>query len=511
MAQRAFPLGATLVALALILPLLISIAAVGLEAQGSGATPADWAAVHFTIAQAVLSAVLSIALAIPVARALARRRFAGRNLLITLLGAPFLMPVIVAIFGLLAVFGRSGFFNLALSKLGLPPVSIYGMTGVVLAHVFLNMPLAVRMILSGWAAIPQERLRLARALSLSPADVFRHIEWPMLRMVLPGIAVAIFAICLTSFAVALILGGGPRATTVELAIYQALRFEFDLPRAALLAVVQLTLCALAVLMADRLTMPPAFGVGLDQQAQPFAYPGWRRLADVAILTLATLFVALPLITVIWAGLPNISALPPSVWQAALWSITIAIPSGAIATAGALVLALARDRNPLFGLVASLPMAISALVMGTGLFLVLREFTNPTALALPVTLVVNAALSLPFAYRILSPEARDLNAGYGRLSLSLGLSPLHRLLRVTLPRLARPLGFAMGVTVALSMGDLGVIALFATEGTATLPLAVQRLMGAYRMDLAAGAASLLVLTSFLLFWIFDQWGRRHAAA
>ncbi len=42
-----------------------------------------------------------------------------------------------------------------------------------------------------------------------------------------------------------------------------------------------------------------------------------------------------------------------------------------------------------------------------------------------------------------------------------------------------------------MGDLGVIALFAGEQSATLPLVVQRLMGAFRMEAAAGAALVLV--------------------
>ena len=165
------------------------------------------------------------------------------------MGAPFLLPVIVAVLGLLAVFGRSGLVNGALGALGLPPVSIYGFHGVVLAHVFFNLPLAVRMILSGWQGIPAERFRLAAALGMGPGAVFRHLEVPMLRAVLPGALVAVFLICLTSFAVALTLGGGPRATTVELAIYQALRFEFDLGRAAMLAAVQFALCGVAVLLA----------------------------------------------------------------------------------------------------------------------------------------------------------------------------------------------------------------------------------------------------------------------
>ncbi len=52
-------------------------------ARAGGATwpdAADWAALRFTLWQAVLSAGFSVALAVPVARALARRRFPGRGL-----------------------------------------------------------------------------------------------------------------------------------------------------------------------------------------------------------------------------------------------------------------------------------------------------------------------------------------------------------------------------------------------------------------------------------------------
>ena len=75
----------------------------------------------------------------------------------------------------------------------------------------------------------------------------------------------------------------------------------------------------------------------------------------------------------------------------------------------------------------------------------------------------------------------------------------------------PLGFAIGIAAALSMGDLGVIALFAGDNATTLPLVVQRLMGAYRMDQAAAAALLLVMLSFAIFWFFDAWGRRTDCA
>ena len=53
-------------------------------------TAADIAAIRFTILQAILSAALSVALAISASRALARQNFKGREVLISILSAPFI-------------------------------------------------------------------------------------------------------------------------------------------------------------------------------------------------------------------------------------------------------------------------------------------------------------------------------------------------------------------------------------------------------------------------------------
>ncbi len=157
----------------------------------------------------------------------------------------------------------------------------------------------------------------------------------------------------------------------------------------------------------------------------------------------------------------------------------------------------------------LPLAASSLVLGTGLFLIVHPWIAPERLALPVTALVNAAMALPFALRLLLPALRDIEAAHGRLATSLGLEGWARVRWLILPRLRPVLGFSAGVVAALSMGDLGVIALFAGDGGETLPLLVQRLMGAYRMDDAAGAALLLVVLSFGLFWLLDRGGRNAA--
>ncbi|GGE36647.1 thiamine/thiamine pyrophosphate ABC transporter permease ThiP [Primorskyibacter flagellatus] len=496
-------------ALAVAVLVLAPLVAVLWRAGGAGwPTPADWSALRFTVLQAALSALFSALLAIPVARALARRRFPGRDALILLMGAPFILPVIAAIAGLLAIFGRNGLVNRALEAVGSGPIDIFGLHGVLLAHVFFNLPLAVRLLLDGWRAIPGERLRLAAQLDLPPATVFRLIEWPMLRARIPGILAVVFAICLSSFAVVLILGGGPAATTIELAIYQAFTFDFDLGKAATLAALQLVIVTFAAAAALSLSRSEGPGAGLDRMVVFAPVSPLLRLQDAAVLIATTVFVALPILMLLTQGAGSLTDMPPVIWTAALISVGVALASAALSVLLGLALALPR-RNGIES-IGMMTHAASALVLGTGLFLLLRPFTYPGNHVLAITAVVNAASALPFVLRSLSPDLRAAEADWGRLADSLNLTGWSRLRCLILPRLRRPLGFAAGLAAALSMGDLGVIALFPPPDAATLPLQIYRLMGAYRMETAAAASLLLVALSFGIFALFDRIGR-HADA
>lgn len=466
--------------------------------------PAEWAALRFTLMQAGLSAALSVLLAIPLARALARSRFWGRDITIMLLGAPFILPVLVAVLGLIAVFGQNGLLNDGLRALGFEPLSIYGLQGVLLAHVFFNLPLATRMILLGWMSLPAERIRLGQSLGLGAMARFYLIEWPMIRRILPSAFAVIFVICLSSFAVALTLGGGPKATTIELAIYQAFRFEFDFATAALLGLVQLVLSVTAATLALWLAGHDRLGVGLDRPAPLALRPLLQRLLDMVVIGCALVFLVLPLALLCIKGAGGLADLGTPVWFAALRSIALALGSTALCLCFALPLATRWGE-----VIATLGIAVSPLVLGTGLFLIVWPYVNPFDVALGVTLCVNALMSLPFVLRILRPEVQAVEQNFSRLSLALGLGLWGRFRWVMLPRLRRPLGFAAGLTAALSMGDLGVIALFGDAERATLPLKLYQLMGSYRMEQAAAAALVLLLLSLSLFWLFDRMGRYGA--
>lgn len=513
MARRTGAISGPIAAGSVFLLILAALGAVASRADSSvsfGA--ADWAVLRFTIWQALLSALFSVGFAIPVARALARRQFGGRALLVTLLGAPFILPVIVAVMGLLVVFGRAGWVSQALGLFGLPPLSIYGLEGVVLAHVFFNMPLATRLILQGWQAIPSEQFRLTGQLGLTHWVVFRTLEWPVLRQVGPGAFALIFVLCLTSFAVALTLGGGPRATTIELAIYQAFRFDFDLGRAAVLSLLQLVVAGSSAVIALWVLPPIAVQMGRDRPLRRWdARGGGARLWDTFWISLAAAFLLVPLGAIAVSGLIGLGQMPAQVWGATWTSFWVACLSTVLLVILALPISiwLAQARWGGAEALTLIGLAASPLMIGTGWFILIYPFAAPVDFALVVTALVNAMMALPFAVRILMPAMRQVMTDYGRLSAGLGLSGLALWRIVVLPRVRAPLGFAAGLAAALSVGDLGVVTLFADTERVTLPLQMYRLMGSYRTDAAAGAALVLLALAFGMFWVCDTWGRRHA--
>ena len=85
-------------------------------------------------------------------------------------------------------------------------------------------------------------MKLAKSLNVKSLNYFKLIELPMLRSILPSTLCIIFLICISSFSVALTLGGGPNSTTLEVAIYQALVFDFDFAKASSLASIQFLVC-----------------------------------------------------------------------------------------------------------------------------------------------------------------------------------------------------------------------------------------------------------------------------
>jgi thiamine transport system permease protein len=465
--------------------------------------------VVFSLLQAGISTILSLGLGTSLALALARRRFLGREALLALLGTTMVMPTIVAVFAVFAVYGRNGWVTRGVDAIGwTESISIFGYPGILIAHVFLNAPFVAKITLDALSLVPAEQWRLASALGFSPGQTFRHLDWPVLRAELPGLASLVFLLCFKSFAIVLALGGGPGRATLEVAIYEALKIDLDFARAAWLALGQVAIClTLTLVLHGVFDRPPVTTTFRKSVPRPDGKDRRMKFLDTITLTIGILFLG-PLALSVLTGLAHIpEVLDADLIIALLTSLAIAATAAALACLMALSLgAAARHkrlalRSPraaaLYDLLPNLLLAMPPFALTAGLFLVIRPVVSSTMVGLILLPLINSLGALPFAYRYVAPRLMLAEERYGRLSASLGVVALNKLKIMDWPLLRGPLGSAFALTMALSFGDFGIIALFGGPELRTLPYLLYERLGAYRFEEASALGLIILFVTFLL--------------
>ena len=469
--------------------------------------------IYITILQASLSTVLSLIVGIALAWALNRLRFPGRDLLVGLFASAIVTPGIIVAFGLIAVWGRAGW-------LGGLNVPIFGLGGVVAAHVILDAALAARILLARLDAIPDARLKTGQSLALSPWTRFATIDWPAIRGTLPGLAAIIFLLAFTSFPIVLLLGGGPAVQTLEVAIYSAVRLDFDLVLAVQLALIQIAICS-AIIVASSALSPVS--TSLDRSVAPrWRDRGPARALQWTVLALGLFGFASPLVAVLFDGLEGLGGMlaRPAFWMAALTSIAVGAASAALALLLGLTIAAARAATAsrfgriAIGVPAYAYLVVPAVALALGAFILVRNLgLPPDAVAPLVVVTANALLSLPFVMAALAPPLDTIARSRGRLIRSLGLSGARQFNAIEWPLIARDVGLVLALSFCFSLGDLGVIALFDTREFVTLPLLMVRALGAYRTNDAGTIAALMLLLTIIAFIalpaLFERLSRARA--
>jgi thiamine transport system permease protein len=463
---------------------------------------------RMTSIQAGLTTILSLAAGLVLAWALNRLRFPGRDLLVGLFASAIVTPGMVVAFGLLSIWGRNGWINQASEALfGISIDSpAFGLSGILFAHVLLDGAFAARIMLARLDTISPARLKTGQSLGLSAWQRFTIIDWPALRGTVPGLAAIIFLLAFTSFPIVLLLGGGPANQTLEVAIYAAVRQDFDLVGAVRLAATQIVVCSVIILLASALAPIPT---SLGATAQP----NWRdsrpvRALQVLALIICTLAFLLPLLSVLldgWGSGIGRVITRPAFWWSAATSLVIGTTSAVLTLLLALALALGRGATDsrhwriVLGMPAFAYLAVPAVVLALGFFLLVRSFGIAPAVAAPfVVILANSLLALPFAMATLGPPLETIARTRGKLIRSLGLSGWRQFMAVEYPLLGRDIGVMLALAFCFSLGDLGVIAMFGTQDFQTLPLLMFRSLGSYRTNDAAVIAALLLIGTIVAF-------------
>ena len=481
----------------------------------------------FSLFQAFLSTVLSILVALPGAWVLSRYDFPARRWFEHLTFLPFLLPTILVVLAMVLFFGNRGWLNQALGWLGFPQVQfLYSLSGILIAHVFFNVPLALKLISAAWMRLSGQYEDAAQMLGAAPWRRFRTLLVPLLLPSILSAFAAIFLLCLNSFAVLLVLGGGPKHTTLEVLIYQLARIELDLPRAAALALLQsgLAIVLLALLLqlrppAPKQRPPVLRRLGTDLQGKR---PGaWFALA---VLLALTTFALGPLLAVL---VDSVRVFRHGQWHFSLQayldlfglrgntrfldsmqnSFGIALGGATLAAllgCGTLLLILNSSKRvrPVLEGAFLLPVALSTVVFGIAWFHLYQRLPEGQVPLVWVIVAMHGLLVCPYWLRIMLPAAESVPRQWLQVSRMLGHSTGTFLRVVLLPWLRPSLATAFFFAFTLSLGELNAILMIADDTVQTLPLEIYSALGGYRFARASAIGVVLLLASLLLLLLLN---------
>lgn len=457
--------------------------------------------VWFTFWQAALSTFLTLVLGLPAAYLFATYDFPGKATLRALVTVPFVLPTVVVAVSFRALLGPQGPLNdflMQLFDLQQAPLRLEQTLAIILlAHIYYNMAVVIRLVGGFWANLNPRVTEAARVLGASPTRSFVEVTAPLLRPPIIGASVLIFLFTFTSFGVILILGG-PSFSTIETEIYRQYVTFLNPQVAAVLALLQIIFTFILMLLyahwQRRLVVPLDFRPRKSTVRRPE-----KPIEKVAVSLLFAglcLFMLSPLVAMVLRSLTNrdgaltlayyralptqragsIIFVPPLI--AVRNSVGYALLTMLLASLLGLLSALminhrsrwARWLDPVF----MLPLGASAVTLGFAYMISL----GPLRTSAFIVLAAHTLVALPFVVRSILPVMQGIKPSFREAAAILGAAPLRAWREVDLPIISRALLVGAVFAFTVSMGEFGATSFIVrpNSGFLTMPVAIQRYLG-----------------------------------
>jgi molybdate transport system permease protein len=207
----------------------------------------------------------------PAAYWISTRRGTLRDVLVTLVELPLVLPPAVAGLGLLVAFGRVGLLGGTFEALGVDIA--FTKVAVILAVTFVASPFYLRSAIAAFEAVDPTLPAAARTLGARRARVFLRVMLPLATGGLGAGAALAFARGLGEFGATIMFAGSLQGVTqtLSLAIYE--QFDLDLEVALAISALLIVLSAL-ILLSVKLTTRWRSGFG---SPTPFAATTQQRI------------------------------------------------------------------------------------------------------------------------------------------------------------------------------------------------------------------------------------------
>lgn len=496
-------------------------------------TPTYARILWFTVWQAALSTLLTVLLALPSAYIFAKYHFVGKNLLQALMIVPFVMPTVVTASAFRALLSRNGVINSWLMEsfnLTSAPIEIeQTVYFFLIAHVFYNYTLVVRIVSAYWSGIDNNLIGAAKTLGASPWTAFTRITLPLLLPAIGSAALLVFMFCFTSFGVILILGG-PGYSTIEVEIYRQAVQLFNLPMAATLSIIQIGFNFVLLWIHGI--------VSKRSKASFFSTPtickqhsGLTPTQKVFLclnLTFLLLLIVSPLCALVLRSITNESGLTLTYYSAlfslktnsiffvkpfsavmnsisfAIASLVLALPLGLITAQ--FLSRLSQRMAAFWDALIMLPIATSAVTLGFGYIITLNEPPLNLRDSLVLVPLAHTLVAFPFVVRCILPTLRQLPSNLRESAAILGASPFVNWRTIELPLIKNSLLVGAIFSFCISMGEFGASTFVSRPHTPTMPVAIFRFLnqpGAMNYGQAMAMSTILMIVTCSSFWFIAK--------
>lgn len=502
-----------------------------------------WQPLGFTVYQALLSTGLTLLFGLPAAFVFSRFSFRGKRLMRTLTMLPFILPTVVTAAAFNALLGPRGWVNLWLMNLtgsAIPPITFLNtFTAILVAHVFYNIAIIIRVVGSAWSQLDPRLDQSARVLGASPWRAFREVTFPLLRRSILSAALLVFLFDFASFGVVLMLGG-PVFQTLEVAIYSQALYFLNLPMAGLLSLIQLGCTLVITLLYSRVNRTLSFPLFPRLQGEGTRPPRTAYEKGIVAVTVAFLFIlqVVPILALAARSLTRMEAdrgqreevqpgltlayyrelfvnrtgsvfyVPPA--RAIVNSIEYGMVTTIISTVSGTLLAyaLVKNRSSRHWLdpLVMLPFGASAVTLGLGFIIAFNGSLFPRVSFPWLVPLAHSLIAMPFVLRAVQPALASIPASLRQSAAVLGASPFQVWWEVELKLIGRALITAALFSFTISMGEFGATSFIARPENPTLPVAIFRYLsqpGAMNYGQAMAMATILILVCAISLTLLEQ--------
>jgi len=476
--------------------------------------------IWFTVWQAAVSTIICLLIGLPLAYVTAQYDFRGKRLFRTLIMVPFVMPTVVMAVAMRALFARGGLF-----AGWLPLYETVWL--IILANVLYNIGIVVRIAGESWERLSPQYREVAAVLGANHWQRFRFVHMPLMVPALAGAALLIFLYCFCSFGVILLLGGSS-FSSIEVEIYRQTTQLLHMDIAAALAFIQLilTLFAGAVyLFLQRKFRWQLLERGQNYPRRRLSGSGQHRLVRL-LLGIIVLVVFLPFFVLVFRSfytengftLDRYAALFTNTTGSLFFlspfvyfrnSFLIAGGAALLAVFLAMLVVIAdisfRKRHKAVSwlaqsvqIIASLPLGVSAVVLGLGYLLSALIVPSPLFASRSLIIIMHAVIGFPFALATLYPAYQRIEPTVLEAAQVLGATSWQRMRYVVLPLIRQALAIAVSYVCLLSLGEFGAALMVSRPDNATLTVGISKYLsqpGSLNFGRALAMSSILAGVSF----------------